>query len=565
MKISKFNGQAANEMKHVDEVLEVSLDDIASVICKSAWSPFLFNPGESDTRPYRHHTTFIGTDILVFDIDDGTTINEAIERCKGDSVIIATTKSHQKPKSSGKTIKPACDRFRVIKILERAISDQSEYIATWLYESKKLGCVDEQCKDVARFYFPCVDLVYVGTGATTCVRLPELVTKKVQSKVSERSKDLRNANESWVLKNKGKLLPSTENFIENGTSENWHTCIFKATCDLKEQGYSYEEAEKLLRGATLKFDGDLDEHDYGVLNDVYEKRGGKLDYRPAQITNLNEGFIPPSSDELNTMYDSDAKLRRESRKNPMTFLSSACDQHFKITSGATFIGGVTGSGKSTTNHNLIKKLLLKHPEKKILLISNEETVSETYSMIACLMLNLNWKADYHEGKDEKVLSLVDETAKELTKSLTVITASDKYDTSYVEDVESIMNYAKNSNGEFSIVLVDYLQTISNSRKNPGAKTFEISKEFGFFIKQYVQVCPIPVIVFVQLKEETSENKYFKTRVENDNTFANHGHNLLEIRVDKVLMTTTIVCHKNRWGSGWQMTLNYRKGALEPAQ
>ncbi len=565
MKISTFSGTQAYEMKYVNNVLDLYFEDLALQICKSSWSPFLFKNDDTG-RQIRLKSHFAGTDLLVFDIDEGLTLTDAIEICKNDFVVIATTKSHQIEKKSGSKVKPPCDRFRVIKVLERTITSDVEYHATWIFEAKRLGCVDEQCKDIARFYFPCRDVAFQNNGVKTQIRQPE-----PESIPENRNKQNIKPAQTKCQAPKGeqgRLFSSTFDFIQNGTDRNWHKELLKAALDLKEQGYSYDSAVDLLNRATKKYDGSLDEHDWLVISDVYQNRGGKFEKRSYDLSFQNREpskFEPPSDDDLAKTYNDEASLRRSANENSLTFLDPAFDEQFKITYGITIIGGKTGHGKSTVCHNLIAQALLSERcSKRILLLSNEETLEETYSKLACLMLRYDWKRDYKDSSDLGKQHLVDAMSTQLFSRVTIVTSkSGKYDTSDLDDVKSILEHAKTESKKYSLVIIDYLQTITTCKSRPNYSTWEISKNLGSYLKKYAQESIVPIIVFAQLKPNPKDQSDFGSRIQNDQTFANHAHTLLEVTPDYSSSTTTIQCHKHRWGvqQDWRIILRFEKGKL----
>src|SRR5262249_40086906 len=90
---------------------------------------------------------------IAADIDSGLTVEEAkrILRDAGYAAILLGSRHHQKPKED----KPACDRFRVILLLERRVTHTAEHGATWLQLNRLFGGrIDRAAKDASRFYFP---------------------------------------------------------------------------------------------------------------------------------------------------------------------------------------------------------------------------------------------------------------------------------------------------------------------------------------------------------------------------------------------------------------------------
>ena len=91
------------------------------------------------------------SNLIILDIDDGTTIKEALFYLSEYRGYICTTRNHQKEKNS----KPACDRFRVILISAFEFNlDPEEHKATIKNMAEYFGLkIDTAAVEVARFYF----------------------------------------------------------------------------------------------------------------------------------------------------------------------------------------------------------------------------------------------------------------------------------------------------------------------------------------------------------------------------------------------------------------------------
>lgn len=114
-------------------------DELIRYITSYAWSPFVFNG-------VRDELNFVSTDMLVFDIDEGMTIDELdqIVQKNGICCLCLPSPSH----------KPEEQRFRVIFPLAFTIRNPLVYKTTWEAGNKLLKDVcDPQCKDLARFFF----------------------------------------------------------------------------------------------------------------------------------------------------------------------------------------------------------------------------------------------------------------------------------------------------------------------------------------------------------------------------------------------------------------------------
>ena len=123
-------------------------------ICRTIWSPIKYREG------IRLESHFLGAMVCALDFDGpDTPLSWARETFKDYDVIIGTTKSHQKQKNG-----IVCDRYRVLMWFKEPIYDAATYKHNMGLLINKHGA-DKACKDAARFFFPCVDIVESHGGA----------------------------------------------------------------------------------------------------------------------------------------------------------------------------------------------------------------------------------------------------------------------------------------------------------------------------------------------------------------------------------------------------------------
>ena len=128
---------------------EDQIDGIARAIVRFAWSPVQWKDGR------RLKANFIRANWCVLDFDNGLTSLAQAKRMFEDCVhVIGTTKSHGKSKNGN----PPCDRFRVMVKFDEPIEDLRDYEATMAYYIDKYD-TDKTCKEGARFYWPCTEVV----------------------------------------------------------------------------------------------------------------------------------------------------------------------------------------------------------------------------------------------------------------------------------------------------------------------------------------------------------------------------------------------------------------------
>jgi hypothetical protein len=129
-----------------------TFENLSQLLTKVVWSPIVFKDGR------RLRTHFMGARLLVLDFDSGEmTIARAQDIWCDCRHIIGTTRHHQKVKDG----KPACDRFRVVMEFSDIVTSIGDYEATMRHFIDEYGA-DPACKDGARYFFPCVDIVSVS-------------------------------------------------------------------------------------------------------------------------------------------------------------------------------------------------------------------------------------------------------------------------------------------------------------------------------------------------------------------------------------------------------------------
>jgi hypothetical protein len=196
----------------------------------SVWAPAIYKGG------FRLEKQWLSCSIAALDFDNGMTIEQALEIFREYEHIIATTKSHG--------IKG--DRFRVVLFFEHTISNLELYKHNMRLLTDKFGA-DKACKDGARFFYPCKDLVSSMGG----VSLP-VVPLPVASKPVKRTRtnsflsllDVRPAPEG--SRNRCTFAAACK-FFRAGLSED---AIYERVSVISN-GLPREEISKILASARL--------------------------------------------------------------------------------------------------------------------------------------------------------------------------------------------------------------------------------------------------------------------------------------------------------------------------
>jgi hypothetical protein len=222
---------------------ETNITILANLITTTIWSPIIWTNG------YRLATNFKSASYLALDFDSGQwKVDDArgFAADHGLSHIIATTKSHQKEKrtASGKISSPT-DRFRFIIPFNRAIDDKALYLYN-MREAMQLFPSDPSCKDGARYFFPCTQIVSVRSEGNFWPVL-EIPPDQTEEAVRQR------AQENIQLYKDNSLLPQwLVSALRLGVDEGQrHVTCYKIGAFLYGYGKSVEEIVELCLSSPL--------------------------------------------------------------------------------------------------------------------------------------------------------------------------------------------------------------------------------------------------------------------------------------------------------------------------
>jgi hypothetical protein len=210
-------------------------------ITTNSWSPILFKGGR------RKEEFFDFSDWAVLDYDAGERIEDAINTFSDCVHVIGTTKSHTEEKH----------RFRVCIPWEQRITDVRTFKASQKKFVEDHGS-DPQCKDGARFYFPCKDIVSIGPeGFRVAVTQP---TKELEEPKRDYSRSGFSSAVTFFMKN----------VIHEGRR---NTQIYQVAKDLFRIGLDKQVAKQIILKAPTYRDTivtpDLEQEIQGTINSAW--------------------------------------------------------------------------------------------------------------------------------------------------------------------------------------------------------------------------------------------------------------------------------------------------------
>lgn len=263
-----------------------------------------------------------------------------------------------------------------------------------------------------------------------------------------------------------------------------------------------------------------------------------------------------------SQYRESRGIRRAIRANRIPFITNKFLPGLWLSQGLAVIGAKSGRAKSTTASNVLAGFLSGTVSNKTaIVISNEEATDAIYERTACILLGLSYIELSKGGLSVKEEVAIERCIEEVIIPRVEVVEDGKFNMSYIEDVQSVLETA--ATDKVGLVIVDYLQCITQSRNNPALEAFQISKQLGFYFKDYGKKYGVPVVCFAQLSDGSS-GADFAGRVQNDKTFFNHSFLAIEIEPDFETLTTKFKVHKDRFfgHTGKEVVMDFKGGKYE---
>lgn len=265
-----------------------------------------------------------------------------------------------------------------------------------------------------------------------------------------------------------------------------------------------------------------------------------------------------TAEERLRQYRESKEIRTEIKKNRVPFISARFLRGLWLSQGLVVVGALSGRAKSTTASNVLAGFLKSDPEKTAIVISNEEATDAIYERTACILLEYNYSAYFGGNLGALEEAKIRQCVENVLIPRVEVVEEGSFDMSYLEDVQAVLESA--ARDKVGIVVIDYLQIITQSRNNPSMESFKISKQLGLYLKDYGKKNGVPVVCFAQLNPE-SMGGTMQERVQNDKTFFNHGFLCVEVQPDFETLTTKFLVHKDRFFgfTGKEIIADFRGG------
>lgn len=220
---------------------------------------------------------------------------------------------------------------------------------------------------------------------------------------------------------------------------------------------------------------------------------------------------------------------------------------------------VSGSGKSTIAANISYPLWKQ--DKKILVISNEETRQDVLMRIAALELGHNFN-DYKKGKMDQATQL---QCMKLFPSISdkVKVLDVTWRDGLTTKVEGVKKALESVIGQgYSCVLIDYYQLIKDSLYDKDRTRYDNLNDLRIWLGRYIKQCELPVCLFVQLYSMGKKGgvKDIDARIKECSAVVEPATVIIEAVPNFEESTTDFIIHKDRFGvAGTKIVCPFQNG------
>ena len=220
---------------------------------------------------------------------------------------------------------------------------------------------------------------------------------------------------------------------------------------------------------------------------------------------------------------------------------------------------VSGSGKSTIAANISYPLWKQ--QKKILVVSNEETSHDVLMRIAALDLGYNFN-DYKKGlMSEQMQRDCMKLFPDIMRYVKVLDVSWKDGlTTKIEGVQAALEAVIGKG--YHAVLIDYYQLIKDSVKDRNRTRYDVLNDFRVWLGRYIKKCELPVCLFTQLYSMGKKGgvKDIDARIKECSAVVEPATVIIEAIPNFEESTTDFVIHKDRFGvAGRRFVCPFEKG------
>ena len=265
-----------------------------------------------------------------------------------------------------------------------------------------------------------------------------------------------------------------------------------------------------------------------------------------------------NNESIREMFGDIAKYN-QMLKERITFINTSLTAAIPFTRENLYlICAYTGNGKSTVAANISYPLFKQ--QKKILVITNEESKQDVLFRIACLELGLNFN-DYKKGQmpleqQKQVVSLFPAIG-QYVKVLDIGFKNGL--TTKLEGIKNALEAVRNQ--DYSCAMIDYYQLIQYSVEDKTRSRYDVLNDLRIWLGQYIKTSNLPIVLFAQLHSlGKRNNKDLDSRIKECPSVQEPSTVVLEVIPNFEDSTSEFVIHKDRFGlAGHRVMCGFQRG------
>lgn len=287
------------------------------------------------------------------------------------------------------------------------------------------------------------------------------------------------------------------------------------------------------------------------LNDLRNKREELVSNRvireeEARIKQeLNKDLAPAQTDvvELMVRHDQEAQDR-------LTRMDFVCPELAPLISlyfhQLLLVGAGSGRGKSTVVAMAAKSLV--NDNRRVLIISGEESAPSVMARIACLRLGLSFY-DFNSKPPRMPPGQMLAVRKEIMALAPMVTVIDtKYEgnSAYVTSRDGVMSVLNANKTTHDAIIIDYYTKVNWDTKRSGMSTNEVQAQFSNDLDLLKVDFNGPIIVMAQLHPASKDKQDFQTRLHGRRLIYTVCTDAIEVISVATAYETKIKSHKSRF-------------------
>jgi len=209
------------------------------------------------------------------------------------------------------------------------------------------------------------------------------------------------------------------------------------------------------------------------------------------------------------------------------------------------VAATTGDGKSTTSSNLAYHAIMQG--QRVLIITNEECVSDVYNNITCLVKG--WSYTNHESFTPEQTNTFDRFIKHLSNRVTVIDDSFNGEigqTTTIEGITGILDSLIKNESKFDLIIFDYYQNVYASILDPNKQPWQVQEDFCRYLNTFRTTYPAPIVILAQKRYTKEDDQPLKDSLEGRKMILNISTCAIEMKADRENFRTKWIIKKSRF-------------------